>query len=119
MILTLKKRPQNTLVSAPALLKNVRWKPLALQVRRLLQHWCLGKSFIQEKTLEFFLPVKATGASKKSQIPLKQCAEISLCGDTVCVNKIVFLLTFGKLGATGIRRRKEHLRIVLLQIKAA
>ncbi|NWU60272.1 CNKR2 kinase, partial [Pterocles burchelli] len=31
VILTLKKRPQNTLVSAPALLKNVRWKPLALQ----------------------------------------------------------------------------------------
>jgi connector enhancer of kinase suppressor of Ras 2 len=32
VILTLKKRPQNTLTSAPALLKNVRWKPLALQV---------------------------------------------------------------------------------------
>uniref|UniRef100_A0A4W3H4P4 Si:ch211-26b3.4 n=1 Tax=Callorhinchus milii TaxID=7868 RepID=A0A4W3H4P4_CALMI len=31
VILTLKKRPQNTLTSAPALLKNVRWKPLALQ----------------------------------------------------------------------------------------
>ncbi|XP_039768373.1 connector enhancer of kinase suppressor of ras 2-like [Ornithorhynchus anatinus] len=31
VVLTLKKRPQNTLVSAPALLKNVRWKPLALQ----------------------------------------------------------------------------------------
>ncbi|XP_066437560.1 connector enhancer of kinase suppressor of ras 2-like [Eleutherodactylus coqui] len=31
VILTLKKRPQNTLASAPALLKNVRWKPLALQ----------------------------------------------------------------------------------------
>uniref|UniRef100_A0A4W3H4N4 Si:ch211-26b3.4 n=1 Tax=Callorhinchus milii TaxID=7868 RepID=A0A4W3H4N4_CALMI len=34
VILTLKKRPQNTLTSAPALLKNVRWKPLALQVNR-------------------------------------------------------------------------------------
>ena len=32
VILTLKKRPQNTLTSAPALLKNARWKPLALQV---------------------------------------------------------------------------------------
>lgn len=32
VILTLKKRPQNTLTSTPALLKNVRWKPLALQV---------------------------------------------------------------------------------------
>ncbi|KAI4886916.1 hypothetical protein NFI96_030430 [Prochilodus magdalenae] len=31
VILTLKKRPQNTLTSTPALLKNVRWKPLALQ----------------------------------------------------------------------------------------
>uniref|UniRef100_A0A8C4SZP3 Si:ch211-26b3.4 n=1 Tax=Erpetoichthys calabaricus TaxID=27687 RepID=A0A8C4SZP3_ERPCA len=31
VILTLKKRPQNMLTSAPALLKNVRWKPLALQ----------------------------------------------------------------------------------------
>ncbi|XP_076878803.1 connector enhancer of kinase suppressor of ras 2-like isoform X2 [Brachyhypopomus gauderio] len=31
VILTLKKRPQNTLSSTPALLKNVRWKPLALQ----------------------------------------------------------------------------------------
>ncbi|XP_041949819.1 connector enhancer of kinase suppressor of ras 2 isoform X2 [Alosa sapidissima] len=31
VILTLKKRPQNTLTSAPALLKNARWKPLALQ----------------------------------------------------------------------------------------
>uniref|UniRef100_A0A8C2IFV9 Connector enhancer of kinase suppressor of Ras 2a n=1 Tax=Cyprinus carpio TaxID=7962 RepID=A0A8C2IFV9_CYPCA len=28
--LTLKKRPQSTLTSAPALLKNMRWKPLAL-----------------------------------------------------------------------------------------
>lgn len=34
--LTLKKRPQSTLSSAPALLKNMRWKPLALQVRPLL-----------------------------------------------------------------------------------
>uniref|UniRef100_A0A8C4YF55 Uncharacterized protein n=1 Tax=Gopherus evgoodei TaxID=1825980 RepID=A0A8C4YF55_9SAUR len=41
VILTLKKRPQNTLVSAPALLKNVRWKPLALQVRRLLKLYCV------------------------------------------------------------------------------
>uniref|UniRef100_A0A8C1LDW8 Si:ch211-26b3.4 n=1 Tax=Cyprinus carpio TaxID=7962 RepID=A0A8C1LDW8_CYPCA len=32
VILTLKKRPQNTLGSTPALLKNARWKPLALQV---------------------------------------------------------------------------------------
>uniref|UniRef100_A0A8C9RV83 Si:ch211-26b3.4 n=1 Tax=Scleropages formosus TaxID=113540 RepID=A0A8C9RV83_SCLFO len=32
VILTLKKRPQNTLTSGPALLKNARWKPLALQV---------------------------------------------------------------------------------------
>lgn len=32
--LTLKKRPQSTLTSAPALLKNMRWKPLALQVGR-------------------------------------------------------------------------------------
>lgn len=32
--LTLKKRPQSTLSSAPALLKNMRWKPLALQVGR-------------------------------------------------------------------------------------
>uniref|UniRef100_A0AAY4CTW5 Connector enhancer of kinase suppressor of ras 2-like n=1 Tax=Denticeps clupeoides TaxID=299321 RepID=A0AAY4CTW5_9TELE len=31
VILTLKKRPQNNLTSAPAPLKNVRWKPLALQ----------------------------------------------------------------------------------------
>uniref|UniRef100_A0AAY4AEV2 Connector enhancer of kinase suppressor of Ras 2b n=1 Tax=Denticeps clupeoides TaxID=299321 RepID=A0AAY4AEV2_9TELE len=30
--LTLKKRPQSTLTSAPALLKNMRWKPLALQM---------------------------------------------------------------------------------------
>lgn len=30
--LTLKKRPQSTLSAAPALLKNMRWKPLALQV---------------------------------------------------------------------------------------
>ncbi|XP_067375216.1 connector enhancer of kinase suppressor of ras 2 isoform X4 [Channa argus] len=31
VILTLKKRPQNTLSSTPALLRNVRWKPLGLQ----------------------------------------------------------------------------------------
>ncbi|XP_066515401.1 uncharacterized protein si:ch211-26b3.4 [Hoplias malabaricus] len=31
VILTLKKRPQNTLGSTPGLLKNTRWKPLALQ----------------------------------------------------------------------------------------
>ncbi|XP_028322913.1 connector enhancer of kinase suppressor of ras 2-like isoform X4 [Gouania willdenowi] len=30
--LTLKKRPQSTLTSTPALLKNMRWKPLALQL---------------------------------------------------------------------------------------
>ncbi|KAA8588515.1 hypothetical protein FQN60_009860 [Etheostoma spectabile] len=34
VILTLKKRPQNTLSSTPALLRNVRWKPLGLQHRR-------------------------------------------------------------------------------------
>ncbi|XP_068603865.1 connector enhancer of kinase suppressor of ras 2 [Brachionichthys hirsutus] len=32
--LTLKKRPQSTLSSAPALLKNMRWKPLAMQPTR-------------------------------------------------------------------------------------
>uniref|UniRef100_A0AAR2IUH0 Uncharacterized protein n=1 Tax=Pygocentrus nattereri TaxID=42514 RepID=A0AAR2IUH0_PYGNA len=32
VILTLKKRPQNTFGSTPGLLKNARWKPLALQV---------------------------------------------------------------------------------------
>ncbi|KAJ8347839.1 hypothetical protein SKAU_G00264280 [Synaphobranchus kaupii] len=31
VMLTVKKRPQSTLTSAPALLKNMRWKPLALQ----------------------------------------------------------------------------------------
>ncbi|KAM9440625.1 connector enhancer of kinase suppressor of ras 2 [Clarias gariepinus] len=31
VVLTLKKRPQNSLSSAPGLLKNTRWKPLALQ----------------------------------------------------------------------------------------
>ncbi|XP_048867326.1 connector enhancer of kinase suppressor of ras 2-like isoform X2 [Brienomyrus brachyistius] len=31
VLLTLKKRPQSTLGAAPALLKNMRWKPLALQ----------------------------------------------------------------------------------------
>ncbi|XP_058886745.1 connector enhancer of kinase suppressor of ras 2-like isoform X2 [Acipenser ruthenus] len=31
VILTLKKRPQSMLTAAPALLKNMRWKPLALQ----------------------------------------------------------------------------------------
>uniref|UniRef100_A0A8C6LYU1 Connector enhancer of kinase suppressor of Ras 2a n=1 Tax=Nothobranchius furzeri TaxID=105023 RepID=A0A8C6LYU1_NOTFU len=35
--LTLKKRPQSTLSSAPALLKNMRWKPLALQQASSLQ----------------------------------------------------------------------------------
>lgn len=35
VILTLKKRPQSMLTSAPALLKNMRWKPLALQVMML------------------------------------------------------------------------------------
>lgn len=35
VILTLKKRPQSMLTSAPALLKNMRWKPLALQVMKL------------------------------------------------------------------------------------
>uniref|UniRef100_A0A672MKY0 Connector enhancer of kinase suppressor of ras 2-like n=1 Tax=Sinocyclocheilus grahami TaxID=75366 RepID=A0A672MKY0_SINGR len=34
VILTLKKRPQNTLGCTPALLKNARWKPLALQVTK-------------------------------------------------------------------------------------
>uniref|UniRef100_A0A8C1LE22 Si:ch211-26b3.4 n=1 Tax=Cyprinus carpio TaxID=7962 RepID=A0A8C1LE22_CYPCA len=34
VILTLKKRPQNTLGSTPALLKNARWKPLALQTSK-------------------------------------------------------------------------------------
>uniref|UniRef100_A0AAR2KR56 Uncharacterized protein n=1 Tax=Pygocentrus nattereri TaxID=42514 RepID=A0AAR2KR56_PYGNA len=35
VILTLKKRPQNTFGSTPGLLKNARWKPLALQVLSL------------------------------------------------------------------------------------
>ncbi|KAM7374188.1 hypothetical protein PAMP_006862 [Pampus punctatissimus] len=34
--LTLKKRPQSTLTSTPALLKNMRWKPLALQFKSCL-----------------------------------------------------------------------------------
>ncbi|XP_072471404.1 connector enhancer of kinase suppressor of ras 2 isoform X14 [Notamacropus eugenii] len=40
VILTLKKRPQSMLTSAPALLKNMRWKPLALQTfqQTSLQH---------------------------------------------------------------------------------
>uniref|UniRef100_A0A8C6F8M1 Connector enhancer of kinase suppressor of Ras 2 n=2 Tax=Odontoceti TaxID=9722 RepID=A0A8C6F8M1_MONMO len=40
VILTLKKRPQSMLTSAPALLKNMRWKPLALQTfqQSSLQH---------------------------------------------------------------------------------
>uniref|UniRef100_A0A672ST36 Connector enhancer of kinase suppressor of Ras 2 n=1 Tax=Sinocyclocheilus grahami TaxID=75366 RepID=A0A672ST36_SINGR len=33
--LTLKKRPQSTLTSAPALLKNMRWKPLALMLEMI------------------------------------------------------------------------------------
>lgn len=37
VILTLKKRPQNTLSSTPALLRNVRWKPLGLQVQSKLR----------------------------------------------------------------------------------
>lgn len=56
VILTLKKRPQNTLVSAPALLKNVRWKPLALQVRRLLQLWCHDKFFPLIKEISRVVP---------------------------------------------------------------
>uniref|UniRef100_A0AAQ5ZXU7 Uncharacterized protein n=1 Tax=Amphiprion ocellaris TaxID=80972 RepID=A0AAQ5ZXU7_AMPOC len=38
VILTLKKRPQNTLSSTPALLRNVRWKPLGLQVTTSTTH---------------------------------------------------------------------------------
>uniref|UniRef100_A0A669E7Y3 Si:ch211-26b3.4 n=1 Tax=Oreochromis niloticus TaxID=8128 RepID=A0A669E7Y3_ORENI len=38
VILTLKKRPQNTLSSTPALLRNVRWKPLGLQVNTSTTH---------------------------------------------------------------------------------
>ncbi|XP_019391727.1 PREDICTED: connector enhancer of kinase suppressor of ras 2-like [Crocodylus porosus] len=45
VILTLKKRPQNTLVSAPALLKNVRWKPLALQAYEFFSK-CTHNTFI-------------------------------------------------------------------------
>lgn len=43
VILTLKKRPQNTLSSTPALLRNVRWKPLGLQVNNT-QTSCLRLS---------------------------------------------------------------------------
>uniref|UniRef100_A0A674K8A6 Connector enhancer of kinase suppressor of ras 2-like n=1 Tax=Terrapene triunguis TaxID=2587831 RepID=A0A674K8A6_9SAUR len=42
VILTLKKRPQSMLTSAPALLKNMRWKPLALQT--------FQQSSLQQKT---------------------------------------------------------------------
>uniref|UniRef100_A0A671EG34 Connector enhancer of kinase suppressor of Ras 2 n=1 Tax=Rhinolophus ferrumequinum TaxID=59479 RepID=A0A671EG34_RHIFE len=46
VILTLKKRPQSMLTSAPALLKNMRWKPLALQTfqQSSLQHKSKKKS---------------------------------------------------------------------------
>uniref|UniRef100_A0A3Q0S1J2 Si:ch211-26b3.4 n=1 Tax=Amphilophus citrinellus TaxID=61819 RepID=A0A3Q0S1J2_AMPCI len=44
VILTLKKRPQNTLSSTPALLRNVRWKPLGLQVNTGATHGCINAS---------------------------------------------------------------------------
>uniref|UniRef100_A0AAQ5Z393 Uncharacterized protein n=1 Tax=Amphiprion ocellaris TaxID=80972 RepID=A0AAQ5Z393_AMPOC len=44
VILTLKKRPQNTLSSTPALLRNVRWKPLGLQVTTSTTHGCILSS---------------------------------------------------------------------------
>ncbi|KAF6735554.1 Connector enhancer of kinase suppressor of ras 2, partial [Oryzias melastigma] len=50
--LTLKKRPQSTLSSAPALLKNMRWKPLALQ-----------DLFIPPPPAEPYTPRDETGAS--------------------------------------------------------
>uniref|UniRef100_A0A8C9TSA2 Connector enhancer of kinase suppressor of Ras 2 n=1 Tax=Scleropages formosus TaxID=113540 RepID=A0A8C9TSA2_SCLFO len=47
VVLTLKKRPQSTLGSAPALLKNMRWKPLALQT---FQHSSLLSRSKKKKT---------------------------------------------------------------------
>ena len=116
VILTLKKRPQNTLVSAPALLKNVRWKPLALQVRRLLQLWCQGKSFtlLKGKYLELFFPIKETESSLKripSSFEMGCQACVAILYESIRLFSSFFFL---KLGTTGV-----HLHIILLRSQAA
>uniref|UniRef100_A0A8B9D8X7 Connector enhancer of kinase suppressor of ras 2 n=1 Tax=Anser cygnoides TaxID=8845 RepID=A0A8B9D8X7_ANSCY len=70
VILTLKKRPQNTLVSAPALLKNVRWKPLALQVRSLY-----GNNMCQYSCFPLFFPEAGNHRnSQKKRISMNNIA---------------------------------------------
>ncbi|XP_069552570.1 connector enhancer of kinase suppressor of ras 2 isoform X2 [Brachyistius frenatus] len=79
--LTLKKRPQSTLSSAPALLKNMRWKPLALQPTRSpgsssatpsgtpTKSSALQDLFIPPPPAEPYLPRDETGALSGDEPP--------------------------------------------------
>ncbi|KAK5925415.1 hypothetical protein CgunFtcFv8_017939 [Champsocephalus gunnari] len=65
VILTLKKRPQNTLSSTPALLRNVRWKPLGLQVLNWLSEMLLTQQPVPTSpTSTSPTPVGTLGMSK-------------------------------------------------------
>uniref|UniRef100_A0A8C4IYY7 CNKR2 kinase n=1 Tax=Dromaius novaehollandiae TaxID=8790 RepID=A0A8C4IYY7_DRONO len=97
VILTLKKRPQNTLVSAPALLKNVRWKPLALQ----------GETKTQYPILNLHTPSKGKGCPCSSLLLLCYWAFPASCflsccflqdslGPYVCCFKQHFLNRYNK-----------------------
>ncbi|XP_058485981.1 connector enhancer of kinase suppressor of ras 2 [Solea solea] len=79
--LTLKKRPQSTLSSAPALLKNMRWKPLALQPTRSpssssatpsgtpTKSSALQDLYIPPPPAEPYTPRDETGALSVSEAP--------------------------------------------------
>uniref|UniRef100_A0A8C6M273 Connector enhancer of kinase suppressor of Ras 2a n=1 Tax=Nothobranchius furzeri TaxID=105023 RepID=A0A8C6M273_NOTFU len=79
--LTLKKRPQSTLSSAPALLKNMRWKPLALQPTRSpgsgsatpsgtpTKSSALQDLFIPPPPAEPYTPRDETGALSTDEAP--------------------------------------------------
>uniref|UniRef100_A0A3Q3AP21 Connector enhancer of kinase suppressor of Ras 2b n=1 Tax=Kryptolebias marmoratus TaxID=37003 RepID=A0A3Q3AP21_KRYMA len=65
--LTLKKRPQSTLTSTPALLKNMRWKPLALQVG-----WLLSPIFPQSPSSSVATPTSTLSTpSRRSSCALQ------------------------------------------------
>uniref|UniRef100_A0AAX7UD04 Uncharacterized protein n=1 Tax=Astatotilapia calliptera TaxID=8154 RepID=A0AAX7UD04_ASTCA len=69
VILTLKKRPQNTLSSTPALLRNVRWKPLGLQVNTSTTHRRINVSHADRTNAVLSLP--------REEMGLMSCDDIS------------------------------------------
>uniref|UniRef100_A0AAQ5ZLP2 Connector enhancer of kinase suppressor of Ras 2b n=1 Tax=Amphiprion ocellaris TaxID=80972 RepID=A0AAQ5ZLP2_AMPOC len=70
--LTLKKRPQSTLTSTPALLKNMRWKPLALQTQLQCEKYIKTPIFPQSPSSSVATPTSTLSTpSRRSSCALQ------------------------------------------------